>query len=65
MSEPDVTVRIGCYEIDGAAQDFPLPTVRIESHWSSADRVVLLMGGHTYTVSAQQLAEAALRARRP
>ena len=64
MSEPTVTVRLTVYELDGADHYKPGGLI-VESHWNDHDRVVLVVDGKRYTVMAEDLADAAERARKP
>jgi len=64
MTEPDVTVRVPIYEVDGRDTEYPTPVLLVESHWTSSDRVVLRVSGYSYSVIARDLREACDRARR-
>ena len=64
MSEPTVTVRLTLYEVDDKDNYWP-GGLFIQSHWNDPARVVIEVANHRYTVLAEDLADAAQRARKP
>ena len=48
---------IEVYEVDGDKEATCDP-VKIKSHWVFEDRVILIIGGHEYTVSADDMKRA-------
>ena len=64
MGEPRVTVRLTIYEVDDEDNYWP-GGLFIHSHWNDPARVVIEVANHRYTVLAEDLADAAQRARKP
>lgn len=51
-----VTNEIKIYEVDGTdTKPIEGPTLLVESHWNNRDMVVLVVGGHKWTLVRREL----------
>lgn len=56
MSRVEVESRVNVYEVDHTEpKTLELPKLVVKSHWNYQDRVVLVIGGKSYTVVGHDL----------